>query len=313
MATNHILNKGVSGIADTISFFEKRGIVPIGAGKDIGEARKTSYFYKNGFSIAFLNMSENEYCSATSRHAGSHPLDVIDNANSIKEAKSKAESVIVIIHGGLEYCRYPTPRQVKQSRFYADCGASAIIWHHSHYVSGYEIYNQCPIYYGIGNFIPAKAVSRFISDPLARYSYPVQLEIFKNGKLQSSGYPLKYDLNKGALEYLSGYELTSFEQSQNEVNALLNDLPALRTAIAEKYLTTDRLALYMMLFTRSSNIIRRLCLRMKLTDLWLCYLKWKMRMNSVNTASWNLVRCETHRDVLDIIYERFVDTYKNES
>ena len=38
-------------------------------------------------------------------------------------------------------------------RYYADMGADAIILHHSRVISGYEIYNKTPIFYGLGNLL----------------------------------------------------------------------------------------------------------------------------------------------------------------
>ena len=38
-------------------------------------------------------------------------------------------------------------------RFFIDAGADAVINHHQHCYSGYEIYNEKPIFYGIGNFL----------------------------------------------------------------------------------------------------------------------------------------------------------------
>jgi len=41
-------------------------------------------------------------------------------------------------------------------------------------------------------------------------------------------------------------------------------------------------------------------------------MKKKMQLNKTNSACWNLFRCETHNDVLDLIYEKNIDVYKNQ-
>lgn len=312
LATNHILNRGYVGIKDTMEFFRSNGITPVGAGKNLEEACRVCYFEKEGQQVALINMAENEYCSATKNHAGSHPLDTIENARLIKTAKTHADYLIVIIHGGIEYCSYPTPRQVQQSRFYVECGASIVVWHHSHYVSGWEIYNGSPIYYGIGNFIPAKPVSRFMRDPLTRYSYSVEIEIDSHGELRTKGYPLKFNIEKCQLEWLKGDELTQFQLNQEEVNRTLSDSEKLRNLYVNQILTGDRLGNYLMYFLRSHNLLRRLLKRFQLAKLWLWYLNARMRMNLVNTFAWGIIRCETHRDMMKIIYETYVDTYRNQ-
>jgi poly-gamma-glutamate synthesis protein (capsule biosynthesis protein) len=42
---------------------------------------------------------------------------------------------------------------IKNYRYYADLGASVVIGHHTHEVSGFEIYKDVPIFYSLGNFI----------------------------------------------------------------------------------------------------------------------------------------------------------------
>lgn len=37
-------------------------------------------------------------------------------------------------------------------RFFVDIGADAVINHHQHCYSGYEVYKEKPIFYGLGNF-----------------------------------------------------------------------------------------------------------------------------------------------------------------
>ena len=61
--------------------------------------------------------------------------------------------VLVIVHSGHEQYEYPSPRMVDTYRFFADLGVTEIIGHHPHCASGYEIYNNVPIFYSIGNFI----------------------------------------------------------------------------------------------------------------------------------------------------------------
>jgi len=80
-------------------------------------------------------------------------MDVIGNLEQIREARKTFEFVIVLVHGGLEDFHLPTPRMVKQYRFYAENGASAVVGHHSHCVSGYEVHKGTPIFYSLGNFL----------------------------------------------------------------------------------------------------------------------------------------------------------------
>lgn len=306
LANNHIFNRGILGLKDTINNLNKLGITSFGAGEDIEAARKVLYIEKKGIKLAFLNFAENEFNSATSTHGGSNPLNIIDNIKQIQEAKLKADFVFVIIHGGIDYCPYPSPRIVKQYRFYAENGASAIIGHHNHVVSGYEVYKETPIFYSIGNFIPGKIV---IDDCL--FSYPVQFEIDDDKKVKFKGYPLKFNRDKFKLEFLRGDDLQQFIDKQNKICSILNDESLLKKKIITDFLTTEKKSYYFTLFTRSNYFLFKLFRKLNFISLYYSYILKKMRINKRNSAMWNLNRCETHKDVLDIIYEEYIDTYSN--
>ena len=310
LSNNHIFNKGISGLTDTIKFFNKHGIIPFGAGETLSEAEKPLIVEGDGYKLSFLNFAENEYNTATEYHGGTNPLDTINNLKQIKEAKKTSDFVFIIIHGGLEYCHEPTPRMVKQFRFYAENGASAIVCHHSHVVSGFEAYNGCPIFYGLGNFVPAKPVKQFLSNPAAMQSFPVQFEI-KDNKLTFVGHPLKYNVKTHKLEYLQNNELNKFNKMQEEVAGLLDFPHKLKRYIVEKYFNTERKSYYFNLFTRSNYLFFKVFRKLDLLGLYSRYMEWKMRLSIRNTTTWNLHRCETHKDVLDIIYEKHIDTYTN--
>jgi poly-gamma-glutamate synthesis protein (capsule biosynthesis protein) len=107
----------------------------------------------NGIKIAFLNFAENEWSTTFGDKAGANPIDPVLNYNQIVEAKSIADKVIVICHGGHEMYNLPSPRMKKLFRFYVDSGADAIVNHHTHVMSGYEVYKGAPIFYSLGNFL----------------------------------------------------------------------------------------------------------------------------------------------------------------
>jgi poly-gamma-glutamate synthesis protein (capsule biosynthesis protein) len=72
--------------------------------------------------------------------------------NQIQEAKKKSDCIIIIAHGGHEHYELPSPRMKKWYRFFVDAGANAVIGHHTHIISGYEVYQEAPIFYSLGNF-----------------------------------------------------------------------------------------------------------------------------------------------------------------
>lgn len=153
LANNHILDYGDIGIQNTINSCKKNNIEFVGAGLTNAQVSAPLIIEKDGYKIAIINFCENEWSISRRNAPGANPIDIVENYNQIKYAKQLAEVVIVVIHGGHEYYSFPSPRMVKQYRFFAENGADAIIGHHTHCISGYEIYKNVPIVYSLGNFI----------------------------------------------------------------------------------------------------------------------------------------------------------------
>ncbi len=156
LANNHIMDYGVDGLVETINTLQDNNIGHVGAGNNLLEAQRPVTIIKDGLKVAILNFAENEWSIASDDSPGCNPLDVIDNVNQIQMYKATHDKVICIIHGGHEYYHMPSPRMVKQYRFYVDSGADAIIGHHTHCIGGYENYSNAPIVYSLGNMLFTK-------------------------------------------------------------------------------------------------------------------------------------------------------------
>lgn len=153
LANNHMMDYGVEGLNSTINICKENDIEYIGVGKNITEAQIIKYLNIKNKKIAFINCCENEWSTTFGDYPGCNPLNEIDIYNQIKEAKLNSDYVIVIIHGGHEMYEYPSPRMKKLYRWFIDLGVDAVIGHHTHCFSGFEIYNEKPIVYSLGNFV----------------------------------------------------------------------------------------------------------------------------------------------------------------
>lgn len=152
LANNHLNDYGSEGVLDTMRVCHNEGVDIVGAGKDINQAAAILYKDIKGIKFAFINCCEHEFSIATDITPGTNPLNPINQFYSISKAKQNADRVIVIVHGGHEHYQLPSPRMKETYRFFVDAGADAVINHHQHCFSGYEMYNERPIFYGIGNF-----------------------------------------------------------------------------------------------------------------------------------------------------------------
>lgn len=153
LANNHILDYGYKGLSDTISVCNSRGLPTVGAGMSLKEARNFYIQDVKGLKIAIIALAEHEFNQSEAGKAGSAPINLIDNYQQIKQAKQKADIVIVTIHGGNEYFPYPRPGLRKICQHYIDLGVEAVICHHPHVTGAYEYYQGKPIMYSLGNLV----------------------------------------------------------------------------------------------------------------------------------------------------------------
>lgn len=151
-ANNHFKDYGWEGMQETYETLRRHDIQWLGSGANLQEASKIFYWEKDQTKIAFINVAENEWTTTFGKEPGCHPMDLPNVFNQIQEAKAIADFVVVIAHGGHEHYELPSPRMKKWYRFFVDAGASAVVTHHTHIVSGYETYKNAPIFYSLGNF-----------------------------------------------------------------------------------------------------------------------------------------------------------------
>jgi hypothetical protein len=151
LANNHIFDFGAKGLTDTLSALQVAGLSHVGAGHSLDQAREPHIISGKESSIGILNFAENEWSTTHSASPGANPVNVIDNYRDIKALKKRVDFVVVITHGGHEMCPLPSPSLRERLRFYVEAGASAVLNHHQHVVSGYEVYQGSPIFYGLGN------------------------------------------------------------------------------------------------------------------------------------------------------------------
>lgn len=221
LANNHFLDYGDNGVSRTLEVCENNGIETVGGGMDLVEASKILFKQIEGKTLAVINCCEHEFSIATETSAGSNPLNPIRQYYAIKEAREKADYVLVIVHGGHEHYNLPSPRMQEIYRFFIDAGADAVVNHHQHCYSGYEVYQDKPIFYGLGNFCFDKTHEGL---PDAWHEgYMVEL-IF--GEEEGIGYklvPYTQCKEKLSVELMTGEEYELFLKKIRQLNAIIAD------------------------------------------------------------------------------------------
>jgi poly-gamma-glutamate synthesis protein (capsule biosynthesis protein) len=152
LSNNHIFDFGIPGLNDTLHALDEEEMLWNGIGDNYEDSRKNHYVIKDGCKIAFINVCEHEYSYATANRVGARPFDEFETMHDIRMAKKESDRVVVIYHGGKEYCRYPSPRLLKACREMVRCGADVVLCQHSHCIGCYEYFEGGHILYGQGNF-----------------------------------------------------------------------------------------------------------------------------------------------------------------
>ncbi|MDD2798972.1 MAG: CapA family protein [Bacteroidales bacterium] len=291
MANNHILDLGEEGVEDTLKLCKNSNIETVGIGRNQEEAR--AYFVKEikGKKIAILNFSDNEFLSTPQSEVQANPVFPIHNFYDIQQAKSECDFVILVAHAGNEFFHLPSPRTKELYRFFVDVGVDAVIAHHTHCFSGYEVYKEKPIFYGLGNFVydnPEKkngdwnegyVVKLLLTDRVNFEIIPLKQGnetpgVFRLSKIESSAFNEK-------IENLSQI-IADDIRLENEFQAYCKSVENMYDAFIEPYWGKYIHKLKSLgLFPRLLNNRKRLL-----------YL--------------NLIRCDSHRDVL----LRMLDKYR---
>ncbi|MEW6506967.1 MAG: CapA family protein [Bacteroidota bacterium] len=152
LANNHIYDFGEEGINDTIEICKENGIETLGIVNRTDGNPHCLIKEIKGKKIGFLNYCEHEFSVREHGLLGACGFSPIDAYYDICKLKQQADYIIVIYHGGNEYYPLPNPEMKKSFRYLAELGADAVIGHHTHVYSGYEIYNCKPLVYSLGNF-----------------------------------------------------------------------------------------------------------------------------------------------------------------
>lgn len=284
LANNHFYDFGQQGITDTIESCQVNAIDFVGGGIDTQQATQTLYRKIKGVRFAFINVCENEFSIAADTHGGSNPLDIIINYNQIREAKAKADYVIVITHGGHEYYQLPSPRMQSVYRFFVDAGASAVVNHHTHCYSGYEVYRGSPIFYSLGNFSFDWHKRR---NDTWNEGYAVVLE-FANQTVAFKTYPYIQGNQHPGIVFMNDRQRVSFEIKITQLNDTIQNDEMLKKLFNSYCLENRQLS--MVIFEPYSNKVQSALFYRK----WIpSFLGEKRLINIVNKLF-----CESHRDVL---------------
>lgn len=217
LANNHIGDFGADAIRNTIDVLNENGIAFAGAGENLSAAYKACYIEKDGERVAILSVCENEFGMATDTAWGSAGYNPRQIFKAINNEKKNADYVIVVFHGGNEFNPLPSPDTKERYRLICDMGADAVIAGHTHCPQGFEIYDNKPIIYSMGNFLFKSEPTKDVNDSW-HYGYMTMINI-ENGKFSVEAIPYKF--NPQATK-ITVFDVKDKEQMLNYIETLSN-------------------------------------------------------------------------------------------
>ncbi len=165
-ATNHALDKGITGIDNTLNFWKKNypDLPILGIHDETFTDYETQDIYvyeKDGLRIAILNYTygTNGIPIPQSRPLIVNMLDEEKVALDIARAKEISDFVIVCPHWGTEYIYTPDSYQQKWTQFFYEHEVDLVIGTHPHVIEPVEWIEEegndhkMLVYYSLGNFV----------------------------------------------------------------------------------------------------------------------------------------------------------------
>ncbi|MDD6572906.1 MAG: CapA family protein [Thermoflexaceae bacterium] len=165
-ATNHTLDKGITGVDNTLNFWKEKypDIAVLGIHDETFTDYSTQDIYvyeQNGLRIAILNYTygTNGIPVPQSRPLIVNLLDEEKAAMDIARAKEIADFVVVCPHWGTEYVYTPDSYQKKWTQFFYEHEVDLVIGTHPHVIEPVEWIesedsdHKMLVYYSLGNFV----------------------------------------------------------------------------------------------------------------------------------------------------------------
>jgi poly-gamma-glutamate synthesis protein (capsule biosynthesis protein) len=162
LGNNHTYDALEAGVESTRSGLLAGGYAAtdiVGAGRTLAEAWQPAVREVRGQRIAFVACTTVvgtdhaiSYVAGFEK-GGAAPCEAAALADAVRGARSTADLVVVMIHGGTEYVREPTSTVRELTAIAEQAGAGLVINHHPHVVGGLEKDGGTLVAWTMGNLL----------------------------------------------------------------------------------------------------------------------------------------------------------------
>ncbi len=288
LANNHIMDHGCRGLRTTMRALQEAGIAYVGAGEDVAEAAQPLCLPLGDIRVGIIAVAEHEFSIAATNTPGAHPLNLIEYVRTMKNLNRECDYTIVLLHGGKEHYVYPSPALQQTCRFMVEQGADLVLCQHSHCAGCYEHYQGGHIVYGQGNLVFDR--------------HPDLQGAWNRGFVVKVSIKSRQTAEMDLLPYIQSDERPGVRRMcADEEATLRRDLEARSAQIQEdgfleqawRDFCTNKRDLYFSILRGHSRPNRRMNQMTHFAD--------RLYSRTALLALQNVVRCESHREVLQTI------------
>ncbi|MFV0524632.1 MAG: CapA family protein [Acidimicrobiales bacterium] len=154
LANNHSMDRGLTGLTDSIAHTTAAGIVDIGAGENLARAQRPFLLDTPSGRLALFGF-EDTNSAFTARHDRPGTLRLSNEAMADAAARADDAGAVVTVayvHWGENYAPVDD-RQRERARALVEAGFDLVVGAGSHTGQPIEIVDGVPVAYSVGNFL----------------------------------------------------------------------------------------------------------------------------------------------------------------
>ncbi|CAN7540743.1 CapA family protein [Paenibacillus sp. LjRoot153] len=163
IANNHALDRGEKVIQSALTYWDTLGIPYTGAFKSQNDRDHIRTVTRNEITFSFLSYTygTNGITTPKGKSFLVNRIDDIQIRHDVEQAKQISDVIVVALHWGNEYQRFPDANQTSLAQKLANMGVHIIIGNHPHvlqppaWVDGKEGHRAF-VMYSLGNFLSAQ-------------------------------------------------------------------------------------------------------------------------------------------------------------
>ncbi|WP_044336992.1 CapA family protein [Rossellomorea aquimaris] len=239
-ANNHSLDQGEKGLLSAIDYYEKISMPYVGAFKSQEDKERIRTFKVNGIKFALLSYTYGTNGIPVPK-GKDYLVNLIDEQNMIQEIKKakgmNIDLVVLSLHWGNEYQRFPTEEQERLANVLTENGVDIIFGHHPHVLQPIQTYKtsdgrDAVVIYSLGNFLSGQKddfkdiggmvtvqVEKTMNPGGSKVTYPsIEFQptfVSENHYNNYRIYPLDFANNNGMIRY----------SEEEMVSHMVNGLP----------------------------------------------------------------------------------------